>query len=188
MKITLTGDPGSGKTTIGKIIAEKLGYKHKSMGDMRGEIAEKLGITIDELNAKGLAGEDDSDRKVDNYQQTYGQANDNFIIDGWTSFHFIPDALKIYLKCDSKVAAERVYKDQRPDEEHHDDVKGVEKMLQDRVDNTNKRYMKLYGFRFNDPEHFDIVVDTTKLTVDEVVDTVIKKIKQYETKLAKQEK
>ncbi|MCX6741353.1 MAG: AAA family ATPase, partial [Candidatus Parcubacteria bacterium] len=46
MIITLSGKPGSGKTTVAKILAEKLGYKFYSTGDLRGQMAMKRGLTI----------------------------------------------------------------------------------------------------------------------------------------------
>jgi len=53
MKITIAGKPGAGKSTITKILAKKLGYKYCSIGDLRGEIAQEHGLTIDELNEIG---------------------------------------------------------------------------------------------------------------------------------------
>jgi len=50
MIITIGGEPGSGKSTVANIVAQKLGYKHYSTGDLRGEIAMRHGLTIDELN------------------------------------------------------------------------------------------------------------------------------------------
>ena len=41
MIITISGLPGSGKSTIGKMLAKKLGYKFYSMGDLRGKIEKK---------------------------------------------------------------------------------------------------------------------------------------------------
>ncbi|HII15831.1 MAG TPA: AAA family ATPase, partial [Nanoarchaeota archaeon] len=39
MQITIGGVPGAGKSTVAKLIAEKLGYKSYSMGAIRREIA-----------------------------------------------------------------------------------------------------------------------------------------------------
>jgi len=53
MIITISGLPGSGKTSVGKLIAERLGYEFLSIGDLRGSFASKKGLTIDELNKLG---------------------------------------------------------------------------------------------------------------------------------------
>ena len=53
MIITISGIPGSGKTTVGRMLAEKLGYKFYSIGDLRGKMAMERGMTIDQLNELG---------------------------------------------------------------------------------------------------------------------------------------
>jgi cytidylate kinase len=42
MLITIGGKNGSGKGTIGKLFAEKLGYKIISIGDMKRELAAQM--------------------------------------------------------------------------------------------------------------------------------------------------
>ncbi|MGH9879179.1 MAG: nucleoside monophosphate kinase, partial [Nitrososphaerales archaeon] len=53
MIITIAGRPGSGKTTVAKEVAKRLGFKHLSTGDMRGQLAMEHGLTIDQLNEIG---------------------------------------------------------------------------------------------------------------------------------------
>ncbi|MBU0540313.1 AAA family ATPase, partial [Patescibacteria group bacterium] len=67
MIITISGVPGSGKTTVAKILAERLGMKFYSMGDLRGKMATERGLTIDELNKLGET-EAFTDNDVDTYQ------------------------------------------------------------------------------------------------------------------------
>ena len=49
MIIVLGGRAGSGKSTIAKEVAKKLGYKHYSMGDLQRNIAKEKGISLLEL-------------------------------------------------------------------------------------------------------------------------------------------
>jgi len=51
MIVTIAGTPGSGKSTVVKKVAEALGYRMISTGDLRGQVAQERGMTIDELNA-----------------------------------------------------------------------------------------------------------------------------------------
>ena len=71
MIITISGVPGSGKSTAGKSVARKLGYEYVSMGDFRGKMAMERGLTIDELNKLGEK-EDWTDRQADEYQRELG--------------------------------------------------------------------------------------------------------------------
>ena len=63
--ITISGDLGSGKTSVSKILIEKLGYERFSVGDAWRKVAENEGVSILELNKR--AEKDKSiDLKVDN--------------------------------------------------------------------------------------------------------------------------
>ena len=108
MIITISGWPGSGKTTVGKLLARKLNYKFYSMGNLRGKTALEKNLTIDQLNK---IGEDESwtDKDVDEYQKKLGEKEDNLIVEGRLSFHFIPKSLKIFLKVDQIIGAARIF-------------------------------------------------------------------------------
>lgn len=173
MIITISGKPGSGKSTVGKLIAKKLKFKHYSIGDLRREIAKKHGLTIDELNKIGEK-EVWTDKEVDDYLKRLGQTEDNFIVDGWISFYFIPDSIKIFLDVDLREAAKRIFKDQRPEEEHKDTVDEVFEMIKNRLEETTRRYEKHYGIKdFTDKKYYGLIINTTNLTVNKVADKII---------------
>ena len=178
MIITISGMPGAGKTTIGKLLAKKLGYKFYSIGDLRGKIASDMGLTIDQLNEIGKK-EKWTDKKVDDYQKELGESNDNLIFEGWISFHFIPHSFKIFLEVDPQIAAKRVFKEQRSDEQHQDTIKGVSKMLAIRVEETHQRYKKYYNVDFLDRSHYNLIIDTSRLTVNNIINKIINKITVY---------
>ncbi|MBI2112124.1 AAA family ATPase, partial [Candidatus Woesearchaeota archaeon] len=81
MIITISGTAGSGKSTVGKLLAKKLKYKHYSMGDLQRQIAEQRGITLLELGK--LEETDPSiDKELDQKQIQLGKTENKFIIDG----------------------------------------------------------------------------------------------------------
>ena len=59
--ITITGDLGSGKSTVAKLIAEKTGMEYFSTGKIQRKIAEELKIDTLELNKRGK-----EDKSTDN--------------------------------------------------------------------------------------------------------------------------
>ena len=177
MIITITGTPGSGKTSVGKVLAERLKYDHVSMGDIRGEIAKRHGITIDELNAIGSR-EPWTDKEPDEDLRTMGKERDNLVIDTRTGFFFIPHSFKIFLSCDINIAAKRIFKDQREDEKKHDTVQGVKDMITQRMDDDRTRFKKWYDIDVNEMSHYDYVLDSTKLTVDETADIIMDKMRE----------
>ncbi|MCX6742416.1 MAG: cytidylate kinase family protein [Candidatus Pacearchaeota archaeon] len=173
MKITISGLPGAGKTTIAKMLAKKLKYEHWSLGDIRGEIAKKHHMTIDQLNEVGKK-EIWTDKEVDDFQKKMGEKRDNFIMEAWIGFHFIPDSIKIFLEVDMKEGARRIFLDQREDEEPKENAHEVEKMIKKRLEGSRERYKKYYGIKdFTDRKQFDIVINTTKLTKKEVVKEIL---------------
>ncbi|MBN2331181.1 MAG: cytidylate kinase family protein [Candidatus Aenigmarchaeota archaeon] len=175
MIVTISGLPGSGKSTVGKLLAKRLGYRFRSVGDLRGEWAVGMGITIDELNKLGER-EDWTDRKADEHQKGLGEREDDFVIDGRLSFHFIPRSFKVFLDVKTQEAARRILQDDRPDEPAGT-AEGIGKSLERRVRSDDKRYRKLYGIDFRDRRHFDLVIDTTDLTPQQVTDEILKAVK-----------
>lgn len=164
MKITIGGMPGSGKSVVGKFIADKLGYEFHSLGGIRRGLAEKRGMTINEFNEL----DEDTDTEVDDFQRRLGAESDDFVIEGRLSYHFIPDSFKIYFDCDLGVAAERIFKASRANEDRGSSPRETYKKLNERVRNDKKRYGKHYGLDCYDKSQFDYVVDTSKLSLDEV--------------------
>lgn len=178
MIITLSGVPGAGKSTIKALLAERLNYKAHSMGDMRGEMAKARGLTIDEFNALGMDSIE-TDQAADAFQTELGNKEDDFVIDGWLSWHFIPQSFKVFLTVDPLIGAERIFADRqknpkRADEPQYQSVTETLKILEDRVRQTNERYHKWYKVQFLNPDNYDLVIDTSKLTDTQVLEQILK--------------
>jgi cytidylate kinase len=168
MIISISGVPGSGKTTVAKLLAEELKYHFYSMGDLRGKMAMERGITIDELNKIGES-DPTTDTSVDDYQRELGTKEDNFVIEGRLSWHFIPSSFKILLTCDPQESAKRIYGARkagdasRRDEPDYASIDATREELERRTASDILRYQKYYGIDYRDPSHFDLVVDTTSI-------------------------
>ncbi len=177
MIISISGLPGSGKTTVGKLLAKKLGFKFYSIGDLRGRMAMERGLTIDQLNEIGMK-EEWTDREVDEYQKELGEKEDNLIIESRLGFHFIPESVKIFLDVDLETGARRIFENQRPDEKRKESVKEIMRALKKRIENDRMRYKKYYGIEdFMNRSHYDIVIDTTNLEIEQVVEKILKMLK-----------
>ncbi|MFC1723661.1 cytidylate kinase family protein [Nanoarchaeota archaeon] len=175
MKITIGGYPGSGKTTVANVIAEKLKLKHVYMGAIRRKLARDKGMTLDELNKLGET-EDWTDKEPDKILEKLGKEEDNFLAEGRVAFYFIPDSIKILMKVDLKEGAKRIFKDQHEkgqakerNESVADDIEGAAENLQKRIDSDIMRYEKYYGIDCYDEKHYDLVIDTTDITPEEAI-------------------
>jgi cytidylate kinase len=177
MIITISGMPGAGKTTIAKQLSQKLEMPWYSIGEIRGKMAKEHGMTIDEFNKLGEE-EEFTDKDVDEYQAKLGKTEDNFIIDGRLSWHFIPHSFKIFLDVDSEEAAERIFSSQedRNDEKTYETIDEMKKAIEKRLESDMKRYQKYYNVNYLDRSHYDIVIDTTDKTPVEITEEILAEI------------
>ena len=172
MIITISGRAGSGKSTIAKLVAKKLGLKHFSSGDFMRQMAKEKKISL--LGLSKLAEKDRSiDKELDERQIRLGKEEDNFVIDGRLSAFFIPKAdFKIFLDADKKTRAERILKDARAEEEGKS-LKDIEKKIEEREKSEAKRYREYYSYDCYDKSKHDFVIDTTKLSIEGVAEKVL---------------
>jgi predicted cytidylate kinase len=176
MIVSISGMPGSGKSTVAKMLSSRLGMKRYYMGGMRREIARKKGMTIEDLNKVGEK-EFWTDREVDEFQKELGRKEDNFIIEGRTSYFLIPKSFKVFLNVDFMVGAKRIYKDvmsnkNARNEGRYKTVADAAKAIQKRLDSDIGRYKKYYGKDIYDLSQYDLVIDTTKLTPEDVAEKI----------------
>jgi len=175
MIITISGMVGSGKSSVGILVAKKLGFKYYCIGDLRRDMAKKRGISLAELNKLGE--EDPStDKEPDKFAEEKGKTEDNFVMVGRTSFYFIPKSVKIFLYVDPKIGAERVLNHSRNDEKYKNLNEAIEKIRM-RLESDELRYKKYYNLDIFNKKNYDYVIDTTNLTIKEVVDEIIEKIR-----------
>ena len=181
MILTIGGVAGSGKTSVAKILAEKLGLTFYSMGGLRAKMASERGLTIDQLN---VVGEEDktTDTNVDDYQKRLGETEDNLLIEGHISWYFLPKSFKVFLTCDPKESAQRIYKarhatEERNDEPVYESLEHTEQEIAKRKASDSLRYQKFYGVAdHQDPSHYDLVIDTTSLQGPEATASEILKV------------
>ena len=149
MKITISGKPGSGKTGVAKTIAKELGLQFRSVGDFQGDVAKKRRMTIGELMELGRTDKSvhlDVDKEI----VEFGEREDNFFIDGWISYHFVPDSFKIFLDVDESDGAWRVFLHPRPDEYSCKTVEDQKENLRKRLNDTWEGFHNCYNIDFLD--------------------------------------
>ncbi|MGR9086888.1 MAG: cytidylate kinase family protein [Gammaproteobacteria bacterium] len=157
--ITLSGDIGSGKSSVAAELKKLTGYDIVGTGKIQRAIAERRGLTTLELNK--ISETDRSiDDEIDNYVINLGKTSDRLIIDSRLAWHFIPEAFKVYLSVDELVGAERVFNAYRSDENNP----SLEATLQNnltRQEFEDQRFYKLYHVHFRHHDNYDLVMDTS---------------------------
>jgi len=176
MIISLSGAHGSGKSTIAQKLSEKLGWPRYYMGGLRREAAQRRGMTLSEYNKLGES-DPSTDQEVDEYQKKLGETEDNFVIEGRTSWYLIPHSLKIYLDVDEEEGNRRVFghlqqKNNRNEDRNIENINDVRESLRKRLASDRLRYKKYYNIDVNDVKNYDFYLNTTNLTADEVFQSV----------------
>ncbi len=170
MIITISGTPGSGKSTVARLLAKKLKYRHYSMGDFQRQLAEKKGLTLLELGKLEEKGPS-LDQEVDQLQKKAGETEDNFVIDSRLGFYFIPHSIKVYLTASPKIRAQRIFFEKRK-KEQNTTLATTLKRMKLRESSEKKRYHKYYHLNPNQKKHYDLLIDATELSPEKVQDTI----------------
>lgn len=183
--ITIAGKLGSGKSSTAKRLAEILGYKHYSAGDFMRSMANEKGISLAELCE--IAETNDSvDQDIDKKNLEVGETKDS-VIDSRLGFHFIPQSFKVFLELDPSVASERILKDKETNpnrlnesSENFNTQEDIMKSINDRLQNERNRYKKIYGIEdLTDHDHFDLVIDTAQISLEEVSQKIIEEYNKW---------
>jgi cytidylate kinase len=180
MLISITGKLGSGKSTICNILKERYGYEIYSTGTINREFARRLGISTLELNER-LKEDPALDKEIDGTvtKLSIEKKDEKLIFDSRMAWHFAKDTFKIFLTIDPMEAATRVMKNQRGAEEHYETVEDACEGLLKRGSVERERFIQIYGVDYFDHNNFDLIVDTTSRTPDEIVAIIIENYESY---------
>ncbi len=152
--------------------ATALGLRHISAGDFMRELAEERGLTILELSR--LAETDDAiDLEIDARSARLGEGDQGFVMDARLGWHFVPSSLKVFLDVRPEVAADRIFSARRGREKENIDLESTKKAIEARAASERERYFSYYGLDYSDHGHYDLVIDTSELTPDEVVERIL---------------
>ena len=180
MLISITGKLGSGKSTICGILKEKYGYEIFSTGTINREFARSLGITTLELNER-LKSDPALDKEIDGTvaRLSIEKKEEKLIFDSRMAWYFAKDTFKIFLTIDPMEAARRVMNNQRGAEERYESVDDACSGLIKRGNVERERFIQIYGVDYFDHNNFDLIVDTTGRTPDEIVNIIMENYESY---------
>ena len=166
MIIAVWGYTGAGKNTLGKRIADKLGYR--LVCPTFKDLAKKEGISLMELQRRAEK-DHNIDKKFDDLLKEQ-VAGGNCVVTTWLGPWMVDADIKIKIYVPERIRAERIAKrDNMGLEEAADHVK-------ERDQNNVKRYYDIYKIDITDESVFDVVLDGRKKP-DKLLDISLKLIK-----------
>lgn len=181
--ITLSGMLGSGKSTIGKMLAEQLGFTFYSTGNVQREIAKEYGVTTLELNEMCKTNPE-IDKKIDSVFIDLPLQGINYVVDSRMAFHFIPSSFKVKLNVDTQIAGERIMNDTlRTGEQKYKTVQEAVDSLLSRRALEVERFKRIYHVDIDNDYNFDIVIDTTKKSPEEICKQIISRFEKFKKRL-----
>ncbi len=170
--IVVSGDLGSGKSTVSKELAKKLNIRRVSVGDLYRDIAQQRGMSALQLNLHSEI-DDTVDSHVDQLQSQIAKSGEKLIVDSRLAWFFFTEAFKVFLITDPAVAARRVHS-RTPDEvEAYSSITEAQERLRLRSESERVRFLTKYGADKARLRNYDLVCDTTSAAPDEVVDKII---------------
>ncbi len=176
-KISLAGDLGSGKSTVAKILVERLGAEYYSTGAIVRSIAEKHGMSVVELNVY-METHPEIDHEIDDGLKELSRSEKFLIIDSRMAWHFTEGTFKVYLSADPETSALRIMNANRVGE-HSATLEETVKETKARRDSEKKRYMLQYGVDIKDLMNYSLVVDTTHATPQEIAECLIRELELW---------
>jgi len=182
MLITIWWKAWSGKWTVSKLLAKELGYEIVSIWDMKRKLAAEMWINIIEFNKMWDDPEKSAefDLKYEEYQKNL-KLSDNIILDSRLGFYAQPKAFKILLDVDEKIAWERIFKAERDTDKHATKKHAIDE-VKERNSSDEARYMKLYNVDLWNPNNYNLVIDTSERTPEEVLQIILDEFKAYKWK------
>ncbi|MDR1544151.1 MAG: (d)CMP kinase [Prevotellaceae bacterium] len=169
--ISLTGDLGSGKSTVSAILCKTLDYKYVYTGQIQRKIADRYNMSVNELNIYAET-HPEIDNEIDTLVKNL-QQSENLVVDSRLAWHFIPTSFKVFLQASIEVSAQRIFGDKKRKNENYESHQEAMKNIIARKESEVRRYQALYGVDCLDLSNYDLIVDTSNLTPQQVADKIL---------------
>ncbi len=178
MILTISGLHGTGKSTIGKIISQKLGIKYYSTGQAFRELAKEMKFSLEEFTDY-VEKNPHIDKKLDKKIIEIA-SRDNILIDSQLSAYILDSIadFKILLTCPLETRVNRMT--ERDNSNYEEKLK--ETLIREKSELA--RFNKLYELDLNNQSIienlYNLIIDTTELTIEEVVEIIFAALKKQE--------
>lgn len=169
MLITLSGLPGSGTSTVARTVASRLGLDHLDGGTVFRTMASEHGLSLAEF-AQVAEADDAIDRALDDRLVERAKAGDVLLesrLAGWLATRAALRALRVWIACDEVERARRVGA-----RDGHDADEALA-TNREREASERARYLGYYEIDLTDLSIYDLVVDSTDVSPEEIIDQIV---------------
>ena len=169
MVLTVSGLPGSGTSTIARAVAGRLELEHLDGGTIFRAMAAERGVSLAEF--ADIAERDDAiDRQLDDRLTERARGGGVLLesrLAGWLITRSHIPGVRVWVHCEELERARRVGKRDGQDLDHA--------LAENRAREASERarYVAYYGIDLTEMSIYDVVLDSTRTEVEELVEQVV---------------
>ncbi len=171
--IAVAGGPGSGTTTLCRLLAARLGATHVYAGLVFRGLAAEQGMDVVAFS-RFAEGRPEVDEELDRRMIESARTGDVVLdarLSAWHAARAGVPALRVLLAVRPEVAAQRVAR-----REGRADVDEVRRENAEREASETRRYRDLYGFNPTDRSHYDLVIDSSAASAEEIAQRIVEEL------------
>lgn len=168
LRIAVSGKSGCGNTTVSTLLSQALGVT--LINYTFRQLAAEKGMTLAQV-IESAKTDDSYDMYVDSHQVELAK-KEPCVLGSRLAIWMLKEAdLKVYLYASDEVRANRVFT------REGGDLKQIKEFTAMRDSEDSRRYKKLYNIDNNAYSFADVIIDTSKYTLEQIVRQILDELK-----------
>lgn len=181
--IAITGNIAGGKSKVVRKLATTLGMDTYFASNNFRKLARENNMDLATFN-EYIENNPDIDKVIDEEMSAYLNSHDNIIVDARLAWHFVKDAFKVCITVNLDVAALRLANDStnRNIEDKYETIDLAKIAIIKRERYERERYIREYGVDILDYSNYDLVIDSTNMSTNEIANMIIEEYNKWLSK------